>query len=165
MFRIILISTLDFQVRLSVVELYNEELSDLIAAADDESSGKLRKLRLLEDPKKGIVLQGVEERPVNTANDIFTILEGTNKQRKTAETLCNKQSSRYVVLSSATHPLLIFFPTFRSHSIFTLKIFMKEKTVDEEELIKTGTLNLVDLAGSECVGRSGAMVRLASPCL
>ena len=46
----------------------------------------------------------------------------------------------------------------RSHSIFTLKIFMKEKTVDEEELIKTGTLNLVDLAGSECVGRSGAIV-------
>ena len=39
---------------------------------------------------------------------------------------------------------------------------MKEKTVDEEELIKTGTLNLVDLAGSECVGRSGAMVSLHS---
>ena len=97
-----------------MVELYNEELSDLIAAADDESAGKLRKLRLLEDPKKGIVLQvrivlvctslvrikpycsqGVEERPVNTANDIFTILEGTNKQRRTAETLCNKQSSRF----------------------------------------------------------------------
>ena len=40
------------------------------------------------------MFQGVEERPVNTANDIFTILEGTNKQRRTAETLCNKQSSR-----------------------------------------------------------------------
>ena len=78
--------------------------------------------------------QGVEERPVNSAKDIFDILQGTNKQRRTAETLCNKQSSR-------------------SHSIFTLRIFMKEKTVDEEELIKTGTLNLVDLAGSECVGR------------
>jgi len=34
---------------------------------------------------------------------------------------------------------------------------MKEKTLDEEEIIKTGTLNLVDLAGSECVGRSGAL--------
>ena len=41
-----------------------------------------------------LVSKGVEERPVNTANDIFAILEGTNKQRKTAETLCNKQSSR-----------------------------------------------------------------------
>ena len=42
-----------------------------------------------------LLQQGVEERPVNTANDIFAILEGTNKQRRTAETLCNKQSSRY----------------------------------------------------------------------
>eukprot|EP00961_Rhodomonas_salina_P110989 1493379-Rhodomonas_salina.2 len=65
---------LEYQVRISVVELYNEELSDLIAAGDDEGVGKLRKLRLLEDPKKGIVLQGVEERPVNTAGEIFHIL-------------------------------------------------------------------------------------------
>jgi len=43
---------------------------------------------------------------------------GWVKQRRTAETLCNKQSSR-------------------SHQIFTLKIFMKEKTLDEEEIIKT----------------------------
>ena len=42
---------------------------------------------LLEDPKKGVVLQGVEERPVNSAKDIFAILQGTNKQRRTAETL------------------------------------------------------------------------------
>jgi hypothetical protein len=114
------------QVRISVIELYNEELSDLIATAEDESAGKLRKLRLLEDPKKGVVLQvnvfmyhangliqdytfplmhiashhhtflgqGVEERQVTTASDIFAILEATNKQRRTAETLCNKQSSR-----------------------------------------------------------------------
>jgi kinesin family protein 11 len=64
--------------------------------------------RLLEDPKKGVVLQGVEERPVNSAKDIYDILQGTNKQRRTAETLCNKQSSR-------------------SHSIFTLRIFMKDR--------------------------------------
>lgn len=42
--------------RISVVELYNEELSDLIASSDTEA-GMLRKLRLLEDPKKGVVLQ------------------------------------------------------------------------------------------------------------
>ncbi|EKX31906.1 hypothetical protein GUITHDRAFT_159015 [Guillardia theta CCMP2712] len=128
----------EYQVRISVVELYNEELSDLIASTDDHCTGQLRKLRLMEDPKKGVVLQGVEERAVKSAADIFSILEGTNKQRHTAETLCNKQSSR-------------------SHQIFTLKIFMKEKTLDEEEVIKTGQLNLVDLAGSECVGRSGAL--------
>jgi len=45
---------------------------------------------------------------VNSAKDIYDILQGTNKQRRTAETLCNKQSSR-------------------SHSIFTLRIFMKDR--------------------------------------
>ena len=35
---------------------------------------------------------------------------------------------------------------------------MKERALDDEELIKTGTLHLVDLAGSESVGRSGAQV-------
>ncbi len=37
---------------------------------------------------------------------------------------------------------------------------LKEKTVVEEELIKTGTLNLVDLAGSECVGRCGRCIHV-----
>jgi hypothetical protein len=36
---------IEYTVRLSVVELYNEELSDLIAAAEDEGKGVLRKLR------------------------------------------------------------------------------------------------------------------------
>ena len=40
------------------------------------------------------LLQGVEERACKDARDIFNILENTNKQRRTAETLCNKQSSR-----------------------------------------------------------------------
>ena len=71
----------EYTVRISVVELYNEELADLIASSDDGSiAGNLRKLRLMEDPKKGIVLQGVEERAVKDVKDIFNLLETTNKQ-------------------------------------------------------------------------------------
>ena len=51
----------------------------------------------------------------------------------------------------------------RSHSIFTLRIFMKVRAVEEDELIRTGTLHLVDLAGSESVGRSGAQVPPSTP--
>lgn len=69
--------------------------------------------------------------------DIFDILQRGIQQRQTAATLCNKNSSR-------------------SHSIFTMKIMIKECNVDGEECIRHGQLNLVDLAGSECVGRSGA---------
>jgi kinesin family protein 11 len=67
---------------------------------------------------------------------VYRYAQGSAK-RRTAETLCNNQSSR-------------------SHSVFSVTIHMKESTPEGEDLIKCGKLNLVDLAGSENVGRSGA---------
>lgn len=84
-----------------------------------------------------MVCQNLEEITVLTATDIFDILQRGIQQRQTAETLCNKNSSR-------------------SHSIFTMKIMIKESSPDGEEVVRHGQLNLVDLAGSECIGRSGA---------
>jgi kinesin family protein 11 len=110
----------------------NEELQDLLAKPSDD-----KKLKLCEDVKKGVVCQNLEEITVLNVVDIFEILQRGIQQRITAETLCNKNSSR-------------------SHSIFTLKIMIKECNVEGEEVVRHGQLNLVDLAGSECVGRSGA---------
>lgn len=109
----------------------NEELADLLNTSGD------RKLKLCEDVKKGVVCQNLEEIAVLNANDIFEILQRGIQQRATAATLCNKNSSR-------------------SHSIFTMKIMIKEYSIDGEEVVRHGQLNLVDLAGSECIGRSGA---------
>jgi kinesin family protein 11 len=50
----------------------------------------------------------------------------------------------------------------RSHSIFTITVFIKEKSIDGEETIKVGKLNLVDLAGSENIERSGATGKRAA---
>lgn len=76
----------------------------------------------------GVVCCGLEEVQVLTAKDIFSILSKGIQQRKTAETLMNKNSSR-------------------SHSIFTLKIMIKECMPDGQEVMRNGQLNLVDLAG------------------
>lgn len=76
----------------------------------------------------GVVCCGLEEVQVLTAKDIFNILGKGIQQRKTAETLMNKNSSR-------------------SHSIFTLKIMIKECMPDGQEVMRNGQLNLVDLAG------------------
>ncbi|CAM9901812.1 unnamed protein product [Scytosiphon promiscuus] len=122
----------DYTVRTSFLELYNEELADLLADANSKSKVVLR-----EDTKRGVVCCGLEEVQVLTAKDIFNILGKGIQQRKTAQTLMNKNSSR-------------------SHSIFTLKIMIKECMPDGQEVMRNGQLNLVDLAGSECVGRSGA---------
>ena len=59
---------------------------------------------------------------------IKMLLLAAMTRRQTAATLMNKNSSR-------------------SHSIFTMKIMMKECNSEGEEVVKNGQLNLVDLAG------------------
>jgi kinesin family protein 11 len=134
----------EYNVRVSFLELYNEELSDLIAPGDvlDGTSSSIsgKKLKIFEDPsgRRGQIVQGLEETCVTSVPDVMALLEKSSQRRRVAETLMNKHSSR-------------------SHSIFTIVIHIKETTSDGEELLKIGKLNLVDLAGSECIGRSGAL--------
>jgi kinesin family protein 11 len=123
----------EYTVRVSFLELYNEELQDLLTTSVDKD----KKLKLCEDVKKGVVCQNLEEIAVMDVPTIFEVLQRGIKQRQTAATLCNKNSSR-------------------SHSIFTMKLMIKEYNIDGEEVVRHGQMNLVDLAGSECVGRSGA---------
>ncbi|XP_046743354.1 kinesin-like protein Klp61F [Diprion similis] len=129
----------EYSVRVSFLELYNEELFDLLSPNDDTS-----KIRLYEDAsKKGaVIIHGLEEVTVHNKREVYKILEKGSEKRQTAATLMNAQSSR-------------------SHTVFSITVHMKENTVDGEELLKTGKLNLVDLAGSENVGRSGAVDRRA----
>ncbi|KAF9594403.1 hypothetical protein IFM89_031005 [Coptis chinensis] len=131
----------EYSVKVTFLELYNEEITDLLAPEEllklgmDEKQKK--QLLLMEDGKGGVLVRGLEEEIVTSANEIFTLLERGSAKRRTAETLLNKQSSR-------------------SHSLFSITIHIKEATPEGEELIKCGKLNLVDLAGSENISRSGA---------
>ncbi|DAZ94548.1 TPA: hypothetical protein N0F65_002200, partial [Lagenidium giganteum] len=122
----------EYSVKVSFLQLYNEELKDLLAPDAN------KKLRLMEDVKRGgIYCQNLLEVTTTTASHVFQLLETGVKNRITSETLMNENSSR-------------------SHSIFTIRIHSKESNTAGEDLLKIGQLNLVDLAGSECVGRSGA---------
>ncbi|KAI7757926.1 hypothetical protein M8C21_007662 [Ambrosia artemisiifolia] len=130
----------EYSVKVTFLELYNEEITDLLAPEEisrvvEEKQKKL--LPLMEDGKGGVLVKGLEEEIVTSASEIFTLLERGSAKRKTAETLLNKQSSR-------------------SHSLFSITIHIKEANPEGEELIKCGKLNLVDLAGSENISRSGA---------
>ncbi|EFJ25853.1 hypothetical protein SELMODRAFT_413860 [Selaginella moellendorffii] len=131
----------EYSVKVTFLELYNEEITDLLAPEElskvmgDEKQKK--PLALMEDGKGGVLVRGLEEEIVTSANEIYSLLDRGSSKRRTAETLLNKQSSR-------------------SHSIFSITIHIKEATPEGEELIKCGKLNLVDLAGSENICRSGA---------
>ncbi|XP_018317683.1 kinesin-like protein Klp61F [Mycetomoellerius zeteki] len=134
-----LLESQEYTVRVSFLELYNEELFDLLSPTDDAS-----KIRLYEDAtrKGSVIIHGLEEVTVHNKNEVYKILEKGSEKRQTAATLMNAHSSR-------------------SHTVFSITIHIKENNVDGEELLKTGKLNLVDLAGSENVGRSGAVDRRA----
>uniref|UniRef100_W5U7P9 Kinesin-like protein KIF11 n=1 Tax=Ictalurus punctatus TaxID=7998 RepID=W5U7P9_ICTPU len=130
----------EFSVKVSLLEIYNEELFDLLSPSADVSE----RLQLFDDPrnKRGVIVKGLEEITVHNKNEVYQILERGAAKRKTASTLMNAYSSR-------------------SHSVFSVTIHMKEMTMEGEELVKIGKLNLVDLAGSENIGRSGAVDKRA----
>ncbi|XP_059462978.1 kinesin-like protein KIN-5B [Corylus avellana] len=130
----------DYSLKVTFLELYNEEITDLLAPEDNSRSTEDRQkkpISLMEDGKGCVVLRGLEEEAVYSVNEIHSLLEQGAAKRRTADTLLNKHSSR-------------------SHSIFTITVHIKEAAVGDEELIKCGKLNLVDLAGSENISRSGA---------
>ncbi|KAK5104734.1 Kinesin- motor protein [Lithohypha guttulata] len=122
-------------VKCSFIELYNEELRDLLSAEDST------KLKIYDDTnKKGhnaTIVQGMEESHVSSAAEGIMKLQQGSLRRQVAATKCNDLSSR-------------------SHTVFTITTYVKKPGGASDDYICSGKLNLVDLAGSENIQRSGA---------
>ncbi|XP_060968909.1 kinesin-like protein KIN-5B [Cannabis sativa] len=130
----------DYSVKVTFLELYNEDITDLLASDDTSrcpEDKQKKPISLMEDGRGCVVVRGLEEEAVYSVSEIYNLLERGSAKRRTADTLLNKHSSR-------------------SHSVFSITVHIKEATIGDEELIKCGKLNLVDLAGSENISRSGA---------
>ena len=109
-----------YTIRCSMLELYREEMSDLLVAPVDR-----HKLALREDAGRGVVVDGVTWEPVATAQEALTVLRRGATHRKVGETRVNARSSR-------------------SHCVFTC--WVEGRT---ENTVRTALLHMVDLAGSE----------------
>lgn len=126
---------LDYIIKIKYLELYNEELFDLLSNNNDIPASKLV---LYEDAKKGaLTIHGLQEMIVHNKYEAYEILKRNSERRQTATTLLNISSSR-------------------SHTVLSIIVQMKEIS-DDNELLKTAKLNLVDLAGTENISKSGAV--------
>ncbi|KIX00253.1 uncharacterized protein Z518_10392 [Rhinocladiella mackenziei CBS 650.93] len=122
-------------VKCSFIELYNEELRDLLSTDDGV------KLKIYDDSNKkshsATLVQGMEESHIKSAAAGIKLLREGSYRRQVAATKCNDLSSR-------------------SHTVFTITTYVKKANEAGEDYICSGKLNLVDLAGSENIQRSGA---------
>ncbi|KAF2069429.1 hypothetical protein CYY_009251, partial [Polysphondylium violaceum] len=132
----------DYNIRVSHLEIYKEEIFDLLTCLNSNENKPIN----VYDNSRGFKIPDLEEIVVNDRQVILSILQKSCRRRQTAETMYNKQSSR-------------------SHCIFTITVHVKETTMNGEDLVKIGKLNLVDLAGSENAEKSGTTDRLREAAL
>lgn len=116
---------------ISYLEIYNEQIRDLLISDKIASS-----LNLKESPTEGVTVPGLTSHPVHNASECEHFLSLGSKNRIIGATLMNQNSSR-------------------SHSIFTISI-EQITNINNNESFKKGKLNLVDLAGSERQAKTGA---------
>ncbi|KAM4079934.1 hypothetical protein ACJW30_09G152800 [Castanea mollissima] len=125
----------EFLLRMSYMEIYNEEINDLLAPEH-------RKLQIHESIERGIYVAGLREEIVASPEQVLHFMEFGESHRHIGETNMNLYSSR-------------------SHTIFRMIIESRDKNEDEDinnscDAVRVSVLNLVDLAGSERAAKTGA---------
>ena len=112
-----------FQIKISYLEIYNEQVIDLLV--DNSPS-----LMIVEDVIKGIVVPDLSEYYVKSSKELINLIMKGNSKRTLAATGENLFSSR-------------------SHAILQVIIEQKNKIRDTKEEYLISKFLLVDLAGSE----------------
>jgi len=119
-----------YLVRASYLEIYNEEIRDLLAKNQNN------KLELKEKDGQ-VYVKDLSTFVVKSPDDMMEVFNDGTVNRHVRATNMNDTSSR-------------------SHSIFTVTIESSEFGIDGKPHIKVGKLNIVDLAGSERMDKTGA---------
>jgi hypothetical protein len=125
-----------FKVKISYLEIYNEQVVDLLSDREKErqnsSTGiEQQHLMIIEDPLKGTTVPELTEYTVTNSEQVSNLIILGNSRRTMAPTGVNQFSSR-------------------SHAILQINVEQTIRNKDNlKEEIVTSKLLLVDLAGSE----------------
>ncbi|KAK0618768.1 Kinesin-like protein KIF21B [Lasiodiplodia hormozganensis] len=147
----------NWQLKASYVEIYNEQLRDLLVPADVPQYERAQ-VTIREDPKGRIILTGLQQMTINSIDDLLHALNFGSSIRQTDATAVNSQSSR-------------------SHAVFSLNLVQKksrsatgqmsvqdkrrsmplEAMSGSDSMVTVDSkLHFVDLAGSERLKNTGA---------
>lgn len=89
-----------YNIKGSFIELYNEELIDLLSY--DDVGGGRREVQIREDKHGHIIWDGLREVAVRNVNEVMTLIRQGTSIRRTNETDMNAQSSRSHAIFSLT---------------------------------------------------------------
>jgi hypothetical protein len=120
----------DFSIRASYMEIYNENLRDLLSKDGQDV------VKIHEDPRLGVYVLSKEE-TIGSFAEIQACLRRGEQFRVVGSTAMNERSSR-------------------SHAIFRLTVESRVTNEHGEVSVRSASLSLVDLAGSESVKNTGA---------
>ncbi|XP_031600748.2 kinesin-like protein KIF18A isoform X1 [Oreochromis aureus] len=119
----------EFAVAFSYLEVYNEQIRDLLANAGP--------LAVREDSSKGVVVQGLTLHKPKSAEQILEALDSGNRNRTQHPTDMNANSSR-------------------SHAVFQIYLRQQDKTASLNHNVCVAKMSLIDLAGSERASATNA---------
>ncbi|BFY98671.1 hypothetical protein BsWGS_01711 [Bradybaena similaris] len=122
----------DFVVTLSMLEIYNEQVRDLLKKSSQKGGLKVR-----QHPGKGFYVETLTVASVDSYEQIENKVNEGTRNRTMAATLMNATSSR-------------------AHTIVAINFVQKQKNKEGKNMTKSSIINLVDLAGSERADSSGA---------
>ncbi|XP_052890450.1 chromosome-associated kinesin KIF4-like [Anopheles moucheti] len=126
-------SSASYRVFCSFMELYQEHVYDLLSHRN-----RYERLLGIREDAEGVIVPGLTELAVSSAEETFQWLMHGASSRATAPTRMNKESNR-------------------SHTIFTVIIRSRRKTnATNAEHVRISKLHFVDLAGSERAKKSRA---------
>ena len=122
-------------IKFCVMELYQESIIDLLKSEAVNATGKNQndksgELKIKEDPKKGMYVQGLTEVEITTAKEAKNLILMGLKSRHVAATEMNAESSR-------------------SHLLFSIYLSTSYINNRGSSIEKMSRLHLIDLAGSE----------------
>lgn len=116
------------EVSLSFLEIYNEEIRDLLSPAGTEAPRG--GLAIREDSSNRVTVAGLTELVPTSADEVNAIVQAGNARRTQSPTHANATSSR-------------------SHAVLQVNVTQSPRTPGVTEERTMATLSIIDLAGSE----------------